>query len=238
MTQEADDLLAEAALHSGNAAALLALTDETAAKAYFAAYWNHLDQGGDKRILEVGRSGGLSGPDLLDLWQAGTSKLATALRGTDPARRVPWAGQTMSARSLASARLMETWAHGQEVFDEFGVARHETDGIRAIMVLGVNTYDWSFRVNGLPVPTPRPALRLVAPSGAHWDFGEAGGETITGSAVEFCQVVAQTRNILDTGLQVNGVNATRWMALAQCFAGPPRTPPPAGTRFRKAPAGN
>jgi hypothetical protein len=56
---------------------------------------------------------------------------------------------------------------------------------------------------------------------------------IEGDAIEFCQVVAQTRNIADTSLKVAGETAAAWMAIAQCFAGPPETPPPPGSRFRQ-----
>jgi uncharacterized protein (TIGR03084 family) len=218
-------------LHSGNSAALLALRDEQAAQGYFAAYRAYLAAGGDRRAWESGRVAGLDGSRLLDLWHAGAIELADALRSDDGARRVPWATLTMSTRSLASARLMETWAHGQEVFDELGLERKETDRIRAIVVLGVNTYDWTFRVNGLIAPAPKPAVCLTAPSGVTWNFGEKGEEFVTGSAVDFCQVVTQTRNVADTQLKIAGLNATRWMALAQCFAGAPHAPPP-GTRFR------
>ena len=97
-------------------------------------------------------------------------------------------------------------------------------------MLGVNAFGWSHVVHGLEVPGSMPKLSLVAPSGDSWEFGEGPG-SISGSAVEFCQVVTQTRNIADTSLQVEGEIAETWMANAQCFAGPPETPPPPGSRF-------
>jgi len=53
---------------------------------------------------------------------------------------------------------------------------------------------------------------------------------VAGDATEFCQVVTQTRNVADTRLDVKGETAVRWMAMAQCFAGPPEDPPEPGTR--------
>ena len=76
-----------------------------------------------------------------------------------------------------------------------------------------------------------PRLKLAAPSGAIWEYGE-GEDLIEGSASEFCQVVTQCRNIGDTSLKVSGPVATRWMAIAQCFAGPPQDPPPVGARHK------
>jgi uncharacterized protein (TIGR03084 family) len=169
------------------------------------------------------------GRALLDLWHSHAGFMAERWLSVDPKRRVRWAGPEMSARSSITARQMETWAHGQEIFDLFGVVREETDRIRNIVVLGVNTYGWSFAVRGLTPPGPMPRLALVAPSGATWHYGD-GEELISGSAVEFAQVVTQTRNIADTGLKVEGDAAAAWMANAQCFAGPPEAPPAPGTR--------
>ena len=126
---------------------------------------------------------------------------------------------------------METWAHGQEIYDLLGVTRKNEDRIRNIVVLGNNTYGWTFKVNGEDPPEPHPHLILNAPSGDVWLYNDPNGEErIEGLAEEFCQVVTQTRNIADTDLKVAGPNATRWMAMAQCFAGRPETPPAPGTR--------
>jgi uncharacterized protein (TIGR03084 family) len=126
---------------------------------------------------------------------------------------------------------METWAHGQAVYDELGQVRTSTDAIENIVVLGWNTYAWTFRNRNLAVPEPKPSLNLKAPSGKIWLYeGSGRDELIEGSAEDFCQIVTQTRNIDDTSLQVVGENATAWMSVAQCFAGPPVDPPAAGTR--------
>lgn len=170
------------------------------------------------------------GPELLRIWLGFARDMAARWRDEDPKRRVKWAGPEMSLRSSVTARQMETWAHAQAVFDLFGVERQEADRIRNIVVLGVNTYGWSFKVRGMTPPDPMPALSLTAPSGEIWTFGADNGR-IEGAAADFCRVVAQTRNIADTGLSVEGEAARLWMANAQCFAGPPETPPPPGTRI-------
>lgn len=130
-----------------------------------------------------------------------------------------------------TARLMETWAHGQEVHDHLGVQRSDTDRIRNIAQLGVNTFGWTFRNRGMEPPGATPRVALLAPSGAIWEWnGDNATDCIQGSASEFCQVVTQTRNIGDTGLRVSGAVAGQWMAIAQCFAGRPEQPPAIGTR--------
>ena len=138
----------------------------------------------------------------------------------------------MSARSSITARQMETWAHSQAIFDLKGVEREESDRIQNIVVLGVNTFAWTFQARQQTPPGPMPQLVLSAPSGAEWTYGEAQDDNrISGSAVDFARVVTQTRHVQDTALQVSGAVAQTWMANAQCFAGPPNDPPPPGTRY-------
>lgn len=180
---------------------------------------------------------GLSGPALRDAWLVGAGETAEAFAGADPKQRVPWAGPEMSARSSVTARLMETWAHGQAIYDLLGLERHDHDRIRNIAHMGVAAYGWTFMNRGETVPEPMPHVRLTGPSGAVWEWGEATDqERIEGPATDFCQVVTQTRNIADVGLEVTGQNATRWMSLAQCFAGPPVDPPAPGSRIRSRPS--
>lgn len=175
---------------------------------------------------------GVRGHALLERWIDDVRTLAVQLKDVDPRMRVKWAGPDMSVRSSLTARLMETWAHGQEVFDLLGHKRLDTDRIRNIAVLGMNTFGWTFINRGLDVPEDVPYVRLDAPSGAVWEWNEPNQTNfVSGSATHFCQVVAQTRNIADTRLQVSGDTATRWMAIAQCFAGAPEDPPAPGTRF-------
>jgi len=174
---------------------------------------------------------GVHGQALLQQWRTGFEETAAAFTPADPRQRVPWAGPDMSARSSICARLMETWAHGQEVYDHLGVVRQNTDRIRGIAVIGVNTYDWTFRNRGEDAPQPKPYVALESPSGALWQWGEPSDvDSVEGLAEEFCQVVTQVRNVQDTCLRVRGDSATKWMAMAQCFAGPAQPPPPPGTR--------
>jgi uncharacterized protein (TIGR03084 family) len=221
-------------LHSGNISALVSLTDRDAyLKARQERSQVAQQTGASNLALQHHSIGNITGRELLARWHEQYRALAAAFAQADPKKRVPWAGRDMSARSSISARLMETWAHGQEIYDQLGVVRTDTDRIHHIAMLGVNTFGWSFSNRGLPVPAERPTVQLVSPSGRDWAWpGTApASECITGAASEFCQVVAQTRNIADTRLVVSGEIAASWMANAQCFAGPPRVPPAPGTRY-------
>ena len=175
----------------------------------------------------------LSGKELLRGWWDGSRRLADVFRATDPKRRLKWAGPEMSARSSVTARQMETWAHGQELFDLFLVKRVEYDRIKNIAHLGVSTFGWTFMNRNWAVPIEVPDVILTAPSGKIWEWkGEnSKGNLVKGDAKEFSQVVTQTRNVLDTELKIIGKVAKNWMKYAQCFAGPAEDPPAKGTRF-------
>ena len=190
------------------------------------------------RAYEAEQLGHLAPAELVAEWAAFAETAADLFAAADPRARLRWAGPDMSARSSITARLMETWAHGQEVYDHAGVVRKNHDRIRNIVTLGVNTFGWTYATRGETPPGPMPNLVLTAPSGGTWTHGEPSQtERIEGLAEEFCQVVTQTRNIADTSLKVTGPVATDWMSKAQCFAGAPNPPPAAGTRFtRKATA--
>jgi uncharacterized protein (TIGR03084 family) len=137
----------------------------------------------------------------------------------------------MGVRMFTTARLMETWAHGQEVYDLMRASRKPTDRLRSIATIGVKTFAWTFVNRGQQPPGPPPYVRLLAPSGASWEWHEPSAtEYVRGDALDFCQVVTQVRNVADTKLEVKGDVARKWMAIAQCFAGPPVDPPKPGER--------
>jgi uncharacterized protein (TIGR03084 family) len=218
-------------LHIWNLAAEMSLKADRSFETYYAKLAEHLGKGGKLPSFEIEWLGGLTGRPLVAAWKEGFSATAARFAVADPAARVKWAGPDMSVRSSLTARLMETWAHGQEVYDVLGQVRRNADRIRNIVILGNNTYGWTFKVRGEEPPSPRPSLRLTAPSGDVWIYNDpCEGELIEGLAEEFCQVVTQTRNVADTRLKVVGPNATNWMSKAQCFAGAAEPPPPPGAR--------
>lgn len=220
-------------LHLFNAAAEAALQGDAAFSAFIAPVLRDMQAG--RTILECQFPwlNGLSGRALFEAWQQGAETCADAFARADPKQRLKWIGPDMSALSSVTARQMETWAHGQEVFDLLGVERQEKDRIRNIAHLGVATYDWSFRNRGLEVPEPAPFVQLTGPSGAVWEWNAPQQDNfVKGSAVELARVVTQVRNFGDTSLQVAGPTAERWVCIAQCFAGPPEAPPGKGSRFK------
>jgi uncharacterized protein (TIGR03084 family) len=185
----------------------------------------------EKNHLSKGRTQPAAG--LMAWWRQERKDLLAALEPLAPKDRLPWYGPPMSARSFATARLMETWAHGQDVVDALGIRRIPTDRLRHVAHIGVTTFGWSFMNRQMEIPDVSVRVELTGPRGDLWDWGpEDTKEIVRGPAEDFCLVVVQRRHLLDTNLQVEGAVARRWMELAQAFAGPPEMGPEPG-RFPK-----
>lgn len=176
---------------------------------------------------------GAENPDgLMPLWRKIRTELLNLLNRMDPKDRIIWYGPDMSAISFATARLMETWAHAQDVFDILRLKRKNTARLRHVAHLGVTTFSWSFKIRRLPAPKIRPRVELIGPSGERWVWGEPDAtEMVKGNAEEFCLVVTQRRNIADTNLQCRGDHVKQWLTVAQAFAGIAQDPPSPGERL-------
>ena len=161
-------------------------------------------------------------PELLADWRATRSALHDALLSVPADRKLLWFGPPMSAASMATARLMETWAHGLDVADALGVAPEPTDRLRSIAHIGVRTRNFAFNLHGLTPPAEEFHVKLLAPSGDSWTWGpEDAAQRVTGSAADFCALVTQRRAAASLDVVAEGPDAQRWLEIAQAFAGPP-----------------
>lgn len=177
--------------------------------------------------LTLGPFRRMSADELLGTWRTHRRRLAEASLDLDDSRRVPWYGPAMGAKSFLTARLMEAWAHGQDVVDAVGASRPATDRLAHIAQLGYLTRGWSYANRGLEPPTEPVRVELTAPSGASWTFGpEDAKQSVTGEAMDFCLVVTQRRHVNDTSLVATPL-AIEWLEIAQAFAGPPTSGPAA-----------
>jgi uncharacterized protein (TIGR03084 family) len=160
--------------------------------------------------------------ELLAWWRENRRAMLAAFRPLDRRSRIPWFGPPMSALTFATARLEETWGHGQDVADALDVRRPDTERLRHIAHLGVLTRTYSFVNQGRPVPREDVRVELTGPSGDAWTWGDpSAASRVSGSARSFCLVVTRRRHLADTDLVVEGAAAREWMEIAQAFAGPP-----------------
>lgn len=209
-------------LHWTDRAALLSLTDAAA----FAGMVEEALKAPDSFVDAGAEEGAALAPaELLARWRAGRTALDEALEAASPEARFPWYGPPMKAASMASARLMESWAHGQDVADALGVRRAATDRLRHVARIGVRARDYAYAVRGLPAPVGEFRVELTPPEGSSsseaWTYGPADApQRITGPALDFCLLVTQRAHRADLALTATGPDADRWLDIAQAFAGP------------------
>ncbi|WP_445526748.1 TIGR03084 family metal-binding protein [Streptomyces cyslabdanicus] len=199
--------------------ALLAVTDpegfQALAEEALADPGTFVDRGAEEGVR-------LPPGELSARWRQGRAALDRALRAAPPGSRFPWYGPPMSAASMATGRLMETWAHGQDVADALGVVRTPTDRLRHVVRIGVRARDFAFGAHGLPVPEEEFRVEVRGPSGELWTYGpEDARQRVTGPALDFCLLVTQRAHRADLAVRAEGPDADRWLDIAQAFAGPP-----------------
>jgi uncharacterized protein (TIGR03084 family) len=164
-----------------------------------------------------------TGAELLAWFDTARGELLGAFAELDPRTRLPWFGPAMSAASSLTARIMETWAHTQDIADALGVTREPTPRLRHVAHIGVGARAFSYAVRGKTPPPDPVRVELIPPSGpdrALWTWGpEDAKDRVTGPALDFCLLVTQRRHRDDVALVIDGPAATEWMTIAQAFAG-------------------
>jgi len=159
--------------------------------------------------------------ELRSWWLDARATMVAAMLAAGASARVPWYGPDFSVASSLTGRIMETWAHGQDVHDALGVEHPRTSALYDVARLCARTRSNSYAAHGREAPAAGVAVVLEGPGGAWWRFGDDGGEEIRGDAVEFCLVATQRRHRADTTLVATGPAADEWLGIAQAFAGPP-----------------
>jgi uncharacterized protein (TIGR03084 family) len=170
-------------------------------------------------MLAEGRSKTAS--EVLTWWRRDRARVVEGLRERDARERIQWITGPMSAVSFATARLMETWAHGLDVRAALGAPVVPTARLRHVADLGVRTRGFSYFINGRAAPDGDVRVELDAPDGEGWTWGESESDIVRGPALDFCLVVTKRRRPADTDLEVVGPVAREWIEIAQAFAGPP-----------------
>jgi uncharacterized protein (TIGR03084 family) len=164
----------------------------------------------------------MSPSELLEWWRAARQRILEVMRAADPSLRVPWYGPPMALSSFATARLMETWAHGQDVVDALGARREPTERLKHIAHIGVRTRGFAYALRDTPAPEGDVRVELDAPDGSRWTWGSDDAvDRVTGPALDFCLVVTQRRHRADTAINADGPLAEEWLSIAQAFAGSP-----------------
>ncbi len=210
-------------LHASDGAAVRASTDPEGFEEWIAQLRSPESQaagGFVEASVAEGRS--VKPLQLLNNWRADRMRLAAALRAAPDGARIPWFGPPMSVPSFITARLMETWAHGQDVVDALGQTREATPRLRHIAEIGVRATPFAYAINGLTPPSSPLRVELEASSGEVWAWGPADADDrVRGPALDFCLLVTQRRHRDDLALAFEGTGARQWATIAQAYAGAP-----------------
>jgi uncharacterized protein (TIGR03084 family) len=221
------DQIAHLTYFDGTAA--LAITDpDRFVEVRDALYGSAASGGAGADDLTLGAYRSLPPAEELASWRGNRERLQEAGATLADGDRVIWYGPSMSAKSFLTARLMECWAHGQDVADAVGAERPAGDRLRHIAQLGFITRGWSYVNRGEEPPAGTVRLELVSPAGETWTWGpEDADDVVRGPAEDFCLVVTQRRHVDDTRL-VCGDLGRHWLLRAQAFAGGPTDGPAPG----------
>ncbi len=166
-------------------------------------------------------------PDsLLHHWRDSRTRLADALAAVPDGTKIVWFAPPMSAASMATARLMETWAHGHDVAEALGLEVPRTERVRHVCHLGVRARGFAFQMRGLEAPDAEIRVELTSPAGEVWTWGpEDADDRVTGDAWDFGLLATRRRHRDDVDVRAEGEAADAWLDVVQTFAGMPGNDP-------------
>lgn len=179
----------------------------------------YIDRATDELALEPPES-------LLPAWRQGRTDFVEALRSVPDGSKIPWFGPPMSPVSMATARLMETWAHGHDVAEGLGLDVPRTDRAKHVCHIGVRTFAFTHMMRGEEAPNVEVRVELAAPSGELWTWGpEDAEERVTGDGWDFALLATRRRHRSDVDVTAVGPAADHWLDIVQAFAGMPGNDP-------------
>ncbi|MEO7427786.1 MAG: maleylpyruvate isomerase family mycothiol-dependent enzyme [Acidimicrobiales bacterium] len=153
-----------------------------------------------------------------DRWLAGAAALRAAFFAAEPRARVEWVVGDMAARTLATTRLAECWIHTGDVLTALGRPVELSERMRHIARLAWRTLPYAFASAGRPMAGP---VRFeLTGIDEMWVFApdEPAVTTITGSALDLCQVAGQRASAADTDLSGRGPDVASVLELVRTFA--------------------
>ncbi|GIH66840.1 TIGR03084 family metal-binding protein [Microbispora siamensis] len=158
---------------------------------------------------------------LLARWRAERERVTGALAAVPAGQNVPWLVNPLPPVVLASAGIMEQFAHGQDVADTLGVDLGWSEGLPHLVVFAVLTRDFGYLSRGLTPPAEEFRFEITAPSGEVWAYGpEDARQRVSGPALDFCLLVTRRRHRADLAVTAVGEEAERWLDIAQAYRGP------------------
>jgi uncharacterized protein (TIGR03084 family) len=168
---------------------------------------------------QVDADRGAGGEAIRRRWHEASSAMRAAFGAGDPHDRVMWVAGQLSLRTLATTRLSECWIHTGDIASALAIDLPPTERLRHIIRLAWRTLPYAFARAGAAMTGPV-ALDLIGPSDERWRFDpdEPALTTISGNAVEFCEVAARRRDPATTQLAGDGPDTAAVLRLVRTYA--------------------
>jgi len=155
--------------------------------------------------------------EVIEWWRFSRAAVVDSLSRLKASGRVPWVSGDVSARTFATFRLMETWAHGLDIRTALDRQDEDTPRLRHVAWLGWATLPHSFRQAGEPYPAPI-RLELTGPGYARWVFGPETDQVIRGPAGEWCRLAVRRIDAAEAAnLSASGETAAAALRLVRAF---------------------
>jgi uncharacterized protein (TIGR03084 family) len=167
-----------------------------------------------KEAIKKGR--GMRPQDVIEWWRGGRAKVVEPLSHMGAESRIEWIDGDMSARTFATYRLMETWAHGLDIYATLGLEVEDTTRIRHVCWLGWKTLPHAFKDAGEDYEPVR--VEVIGPGYAKWVYGPAEtNQVIKGSASDWARVAVRRTKPEATRLKYEGEYARKALQVAKAY---------------------
>lgn len=152
--------------------------------------------------------------DVIEWWRGGRAKVVEPLSHMSAETRINWIAGDMSARTFATYRLMETWAHGLDIYATLGLEVEDTPRIRHICWLGWKTLPFAFKEAGEDYEPVR--VEIIGPGYSKWIYGpEDTDQLIKGSASDWARIAVRRVKPANTRLKITGEFAEKAVQVAR-----------------------
>ncbi|MDH3470960.1 MAG: maleylpyruvate isomerase family mycothiol-dependent enzyme [Acidimicrobiia bacterium] len=129
--------------------------------------------------------------EVIELWRASRAELANALSRRNGTDRVPGLVGDLSVRTMATARLTQTWSQALDIHHTFDSEPEDTARLEHIAWMGWKTLPFAFEMANEEYAEPVRVV-LSGPAYERWSFGDPGAPCqIKGKAGEWCRVAVR-----------------------------------------------
>jgi uncharacterized protein (TIGR03084 family) len=157
--------------------------------------------------------------EVIEWWRFSRADVVEALSKLRGDERIDWVEGDVSAKTFATARLADTWAHGLDILTALDKEIVDTPRLVHVAFLGWATLPHAFGAAGEDYPEPI-RVELVGPGYARWVFGpEDSSQIVRGNAADWCRVVVRRMDADDAeNLSATGEVAETALEVANVFA--------------------